>query len=65
VLIERRIDQSDGAAQLVQRLDDRGLIPDRAGFSHRHNVQTGSGAHPFFCPMVTGVLSPGGKAAGA
>jgi hypothetical protein len=31
-------------------------------FSSSLCVQTGSGAHPVFCPMGTGVPFPGGKA---
>jgi hypothetical protein len=39
-------------------LDDRGLIPNRGrGFTSSLCVQTGSGAHPAFCTMGTGVLS--------
>jgi hypothetical protein len=30
-----------------------------------HIIQTGSGVHPSSYPVGTGVLSPGGKAAGA
>jgi hypothetical protein len=42
------------------RLDDRGSIPSEAKyFSSSLCVQTGSEAHPAFCTMGTGVLSPG------
>jgi hypothetical protein len=46
-------------------LDDRAIevrSPTGADFSSSPCVQTGSGAHPASYPMVTGGLSPGGKA---
>jgi hypothetical protein len=44
-------------------LDDRGSISDRGrGFFLSLSVQTGSGAHPTFCPMGTWGPFPGGKA---
>jgi hypothetical protein len=40
-------------------------FPTGAGnFSVHHRVQTGSGAHTAYCPMGTGVLSPGVKRPG-
>jgi len=53
----------------VYGVDDRMMgvrLPEGAGnFSLRHRVQTGSGAHPFSCPISTRGSSPWGKAAGA
>jgi hypothetical protein len=49
-------------------LDGRGVgvrDPVGAGFSSRHVVQTGSGAHPDSNTMDTGTSFPGGKADGA
>jgi hypothetical protein len=43
------------------RLDGQGR--DRR-FSLLHGIETRSGAHPAFCPMVSGVLTPGCKATG-
>jgi len=42
-------------------LDDRGSITGKGKgriFSHRHRVQTGSGAHPTYFPWGTGVKRP-------
>jgi hypothetical protein len=39
-------------------------FPAGQGFPVRYNVHTGSGAHPAFCPVVTGVLSSGIKRPG-
>jgi hypothetical protein len=45
------------------RPDDRVRSPTEAeDFSSSLCVQTGSGAHPAFCPMGTGSPFPGGKA---
>jgi hypothetical protein len=46
-------------------LDGHGLIPGTAEFFLRHNVQTGSGAHPASYTVGTGMHSFGGKPAGA
>jgi hypothetical protein len=44
-------------------LDDRDSIPAEAeDFSSSLCIQTGSGAHPASCPVVTGGSFPGGKA---
>jgi hypothetical protein len=49
-------------------LDDRAIgvrtSAEAKDFSSNLCVQTGSGAHPAFCTMGTGVLSPGQSAAG-
>jgi hypothetical protein len=43
--------------------DGRGSIPGLGAteFSLFYSVQTGSGAHPASCPMITGCSFPGGK----
>jgi len=54
--------------ELGYGLDDHGSIPGRGSegtFSPRRGVQTGSGAHPAFCPVGTASLNAGGKAAEA
>jgi hypothetical protein len=57
-------DSSVGIATGHYGLDDRGSIPGEGWeFSLHHRVQTGSGAHPAYCPMGTEGSFREGKAA--